>query len=72
MPLSNPVKRDSIHLCVQIKKQEEERLNSYLRSLGPCEVSLQLSALQGLGGLSSCIQRTECSLPGSTVCRVRM
>ena len=27
MPLSKPVKRDSIHFCVQIKKQEQE-LNS--------------------------------------------
>lgn len=28
-----------------------EGLSSYLRSLGPCEISLKLPALQGLCGL---------------------
>lgn len=51
MPFSDFIKRDSIILGVQMKKQEEERLSSYLRSLGPCDVSLKLPALQGLCGL---------------------
>lgn len=51
MPFSDLVKRNSIILGVQMKKQEEERLSSYLRSLGPCDVSLKLPALQGLCGL---------------------
>lgn len=51
MPFSDLIKRDSIILGVQMKKQEEERLSSYLRSLRPCDVSLKLPALQGLCGL---------------------
>lgn len=51
MPFSDFIKRDSIILGVQMKKQEEERLSSYLRSLRLCDVSLKLPALQGLCGL---------------------
>lgn len=51
MPLSDLIKRDSIIFDVQVQKWEGERLSSYLRSLGTCEMSLKLPTLQGLCGL---------------------